>query len=89
VLSTPPPPASAPPTVVSTPLPPQQQYGGITREDVIRVLTSHKYFLESSQIDYVTNWAMASGVRRDDLLDDILLGFVDGYYFPSVNRRKK
>ncbi len=77
------PPPSPPPTTQA------QQGGNITRNDVIQILVSNGRYLESNQVDYVLRWANASGVRKDDFLDDIILGFVDGYYFPVVNRRKK
>jgi hypothetical protein len=52
-------------------------------------LVSNGYYLEPDQINRVLSWANGSGVRKDDLLDDIILGFVDGCYFPIINRRKK
>jgi hypothetical protein len=86
-------PYSSPPRL-SPPSPPPpplhlQQGQSITREDVIQILVSNGYYLEPDQINRVLSWANGSGVRKDDLLDDIILGFVDGCYFPIINRRKK
>ncbi len=83
-------PYSSPPRLSPPPSPLRPQQGdGITREDVIQILVSNGYYLEPDQINRVLSWANGSGVRKDDLLDDIILGFVDGCYFPIINRRKK